>query len=124
MKRQSNKSIDERHGSKSGNNICSKASMVSWPFRQGYWRKAQKARKSRRISQYHPPPPAKTVGGGGRISREICRFFPFMAVLWRRGSPGWTATGLVVILNHAEILNNPCPFKRPNHGTLESLVSR
>src|SRR5439155_25119280 len=40
------------------------------------------------------------------------------------GSPGWTATGLVVILNHAEILNNLCPFKRPNHGTLESLVSR
>src|SRR5437879_348393 len=24
-----------------------------------------------------PSPPAKTVGGGGRISREICRFSPF-----------------------------------------------
>src|SRR6266581_1529519 len=29
------------------------------------------------ISQYYPPPPAKTIGGGGRISREICRFSPF-----------------------------------------------
>src|SRR5438874_7907137 len=33
-----------------------------------------------------PPPPTKTVGGGGRISREICRFFAFRAIIWRRGS--------------------------------------
>src|SRR6266478_4332013 len=39
------------------------------------------------ISQYHPPP-TKTVGGGGRISREICRFFSFRTIIWRRGSPG------------------------------------
>src|SRR5947207_6943259 len=33
-----------------------------------------------------PPPPTKTVGGGGRISREICRFFAFRAIIWRGGS--------------------------------------
>src|SRR5437879_6906558 len=52
----------------------------------GHWRKAKKARTSSMISQYHPPPPIKTVGGGGRISREICRFFAFRAIIWRRGS--------------------------------------
>src|SRR5207245_4526169 len=51
----------------------------------GHWRKAKQARTSSMISQYHPPP-TKTVGGGGRISREICRFFAFRAIIWRRGS--------------------------------------
>src|SRR6266566_3288582 len=51
----------------------------------GHWRKAKKARTSSMISQYHPPPPTKTVGGGGRISREICRFFAFRAIIWRKG---------------------------------------
>src|SRR5438477_1360159 len=32
-----------------------------------------------------PTPPTKTVGGGGRISREICRFFALRAINWRRG---------------------------------------
>src|SRR5439155_16259509 len=52
----------------------------------GHWRKARKARTSSMISQYHPPPPIETVGGGGRISREICRFFALRAIIWRRGS--------------------------------------
>ncbi len=46
----------------------------------------QKARKSKRISQISPPPPAKTIGGEGRISREICRFFPFGQSFGGRGS--------------------------------------
>src|SRR5207245_7478824 len=50
----------------------------------GHWRKDKQARTSSMISQYHPPP-TKTVGGGGRISREICRFFAFRAIIWRRG---------------------------------------
>src|SRR5882762_4649731 len=86
----------------------------------GYWRKAKKARTSSMISQNHPPPPTKTVGGGGRISREICRFFAFRAIIWRRGSnfprkmqvlvswsrggpPVGSATRLVAILNHASL---------------------
>src|SRR5207248_14234 len=32
-------------------------------------------RRSNELSS--PSPPAKTIGGGGRISREICRFFAF-----------------------------------------------
>src|SRR5260370_24153313 len=56
-------------------------------FRQlDHWRKAKKVRMSSMISQYHPPPPTQTVGGGGRISGEICRFFAFRAIIWRRGS--------------------------------------
>src|SRR5260370_17403896 len=94
----------------------------------GHWRKAKKARKASMISQYHPPPPIKTVGGGGRISREICRFFAFRAIIWRRGSnfprkmqvlvssrrhsvvggPSvGSATRLVAILNHAALSLGP-----------------
>src|SRR5947207_9305881 len=87
----------------------------------GHWGKAKKARTPSTISQYHPTPPTKTVGGGGRISREICRFFAFRAIIWRRGvefpeknagshvfepsfggggSPGGGANRLVATLNH------------------------
>src|SRR5438876_9302792 len=45
----------------------------------------KKRGQSSTISQYHPTPPTKTVGGGGRISQEICRFFTLRAIIWRRG---------------------------------------
>src|SRR5439155_8478485 len=68
--------------------ICSDyASAVRAAFRQARpLAEGQKSADVKRISQYHPPPPTKTVGGGGRISREICRFFAFRAIIWRRGS--------------------------------------
>src|SRR5439155_26131511 len=46
-------------------------------------------KKHGRQARFHnttPPPPTKTVGGGGRISREICRFFPLRPLIGGRGS--------------------------------------
>src|SRR5438093_1014114 len=51
----------------------------------GHWRKAKESRTSS-TNSLRPPPPTKTVGGGGRISREICRFSPFGPSFGGRGS--------------------------------------
>ena len=61
----------------------------------GHWRKAKKRGRQRAFHKTTPPPPAKTIGGGGRISREIYRFFGFRAITWRRGvkSPRNTVLG-------------------------------
>src|SRR6266436_6596166 len=75
------------HGSESGNSTWLEPPERGPSAKLGHWRKAKKVWTSSMISQYHPPPPpTKTVGGGGRISREICRFFTFRAIIWRRGS--------------------------------------
>src|SRR5438034_11211648 len=57
-------------------------------FRQGnQLAEGQKSAEVKHDFTIYPPPPIKTVGGGGRISREIRRFFAFRAIIWRRGSP-------------------------------------
>src|SRR5438034_623222 len=97
--------------------VQNRVTIVRGAFRQvRRLAEGQKARTSKRISQYHPPPPTQTIGGGGRISREICRFFPIGAIIWWKGvksprkrqvlgcfahysaegSPGWTAARFVV----------------------------
>ena len=73
---------------KISNNICSDyASMVRGAFRQA--RELADGQKSADVKHNWalppPPPPTQIIGGEGRNSREIARFFAFRAIIWRRG---------------------------------------
>src|SRR5260370_41717204 len=83
----------------------------------GNWRMAKKARTSSTIGHCNPPPPTQTIGGEGRISREIADFSPFglsfggrgvksprkMQVHWLHHSSFGAGRFDRVILSHAEI---------------------
>jgi len=56
------------------------------PPSQGIGGRPKKRGCQARLHCATPPPPANTIGGGGRISREKCRFSCLRALIWRRGS--------------------------------------
>src|SRR5438552_3934192 len=104
------------------NQVTISAPMRRWfrglSAKPGHWRKAQEARKSKRISQYHTPSASQDSWRRGSNFPRDMKIFHFCGRALAEGVSWLDCYRLVVILNHAEIQNNPCLFKRPRSRDL------